>query len=262
MDMINQFNKKINSLGLHRSGIMYAGTSIMSECTDSSIKFFSNSQKTLDTILEKVGFNENAKMGEGFLLYEFKDTGMKRIELPQLEIDKFVADLKKYDIAIENGEMDASELTPSQNEFNDKKVKAIIEAKSWKKKQIIISEDHFVIDGHHRWKAALESKDMVSTLKVMKSRDDILKFVKGKEYAAYKRIDEALVKNISAPYNAGRAYIFKKSCDDGTFEYQLQIVTADGVVVDNDYFNLLDKAVAHAKDYGIEFDSQDVGCLR
>lgn len=49
-------------------------------------------------------------------------------------------------------------LKPSQNEINGEIVDKIIETKKTHNNPLVISEDNYIVDGHHRWAAAKKTK--------------------------------------------------------------------------------------------------------
>jgi len=49
-------------------------------------------------------------------------------------------------------------LKPSQNEINGEIVNKIIKTKQTHNNPLVISEDNYIVDGHHRWAAAKKTK--------------------------------------------------------------------------------------------------------
>jgi hypothetical protein len=91
-----------------------------------------------------------------------KDTlGIKREDMPQVsskDMDDFRKYLKDNNVNIQKITVDPKSLKASQSEFNKDKIETQIELMSKSKeplKAIIISADDYVIDGHHRWLAAM-----------------------------------------------------------------------------------------------------------
>lgn len=84
--------------------------------------------------------------------------GLKRDELPQIPSnskDFFLFLKEKCGVLTQKQKICANELAPSQDEFNIEKVKSIIDTKSINGDPIIVSNDNYVLDGHHRWLAAI-----------------------------------------------------------------------------------------------------------
>lgn len=239
---------------------------------------------TLEYGLEKESFNGdnpdkpiewiNKHVGD-FYAIGLNENFHKRQNLPQLELDKFIVDLKKYGINVDEGEYLSDQLVPSQSEFNMEKVNSIVAEKSWDKKPIVISNDKVIVDGHHRWKAAFQVNGSVKAFKIDKSFSEIIDFVKDKDYAVYKKLNEAqyrlnesyedaafITAKNCGQYGDCEASIFKLHDEEGKCYYNLQITNWMGELVDDDDFELLDTAVAHARDFGARFNPEDVGSLR
>lgn len=116
----------------------------------------------------------------------------RRHTMPQLtDFDSFVTDLKENDIAIKGPiSRNPKDLTPTQSNFNEDKVRSMIEDGVWDKKPIIVSNDDYVVDGHHRWLAASEENAKVECRIVDMTANDLLEFLKGKDYVEKKTISE------------------------------------------------------------------------
>ena len=122
------------------------------------------------------------------------DAGLKkrRHTMPQLsDFDAFVKDLKNEDIGMSDSSMKPSDLTPTQSNFNEDKVKSMVTEGNWKSKPIIVSKDGYVIDGHHRWLAANEAGSKVACRVIDLNAEDLLQFVDGKSYVEKKGINES-----------------------------------------------------------------------
>ena len=103
------------------------------------------------------------------------DFGFKKSELPQLRTnDKpmFVKSLiSKYgaNVVTEGLKVKASQLKPIQNEINLEQVEVIANVSKGKmnpNKPITISQDGYVIDGHHRWYYAKQNDLKLSVLQI------------------------------------------------------------------------------------------------
>lgn len=92
--------------------------------------------------------------------------GIPRIAMPQIHADDYDAlfeFLKGHGITFKRIKVKPDELKAIQKEFKDAGVvKALQKAKI--KKSIIISSDKFVIDGNHRWLAAMNTKDTLDAI--------------------------------------------------------------------------------------------------
>lgn len=117
--------------------------------------------------------------------------GKMRHALPQInKFDDFVADLAKQDIALDLRRLDPKKLTPTQSNFNEEKVDKMVADKVWSDKPIIVSEDMYVVDGHHRWLAAFKVGAKVAARVVGMTCDDLLAFLKDKPYCEKRGINE------------------------------------------------------------------------
>lgn len=88
-----------------------------------------------------------------------KDTlGIPRKDMPQIDsddYDSFKKFLDKNNIGVTMIELNPKSLRATQGEFDSKKIESGIN--KGKIRPIIISQDGFVIDGHHRWLQAINS---------------------------------------------------------------------------------------------------------
>lgn len=96
----------------------------------------------------------------------FKDNlGFKRSDMPQIPDNlkqKFLSGLKLQGVKVENETVQARTLKPTQKEFNEKNIeglRAAFDKGEYKPtNRILVSKDHRILDGHHRW-AMLAQKD-------------------------------------------------------------------------------------------------------
>ena len=100
---------------------------------------------------------------KGTLLYGGEGLGIKRSEMPQIPTDmrnQFISDMAKQGIKATYEKVDPMSLKPTQNEISGSKTGRLYDHfKSDggipKDKAILVSQDNFVIDGHHHWAAAV-----------------------------------------------------------------------------------------------------------
>lgn len=88
---------------------------------------------------------------------ESKTLGIPRAEMPQVKAEHrgaLTQFLKGRDITSEETEVRPSELKPTQAEFSPAKVQKAREFKGGDR-AILVSQDNYVIDGHHQWMAKL-----------------------------------------------------------------------------------------------------------
>ena len=89
------------------------------------------------------------------------DLGIPRKYMPQLlattDVMRFRKFVKKaYRIGSRRTTMRAKNLRPSQSEISRKRIKNMIEKEGVLDKitvPLVVSQDHYVVDGHHRWAA-------------------------------------------------------------------------------------------------------------
>lgn len=87
----------------------------------------------------------------------------------------FLKFLKEGGVKVTEEKVKAAKLKASQAELIGAKVAGIMSKKKWDEGTIYISKDNYVIDGHHRWAAAVgaDSKDGLGDLKVKVVRVDM-----------------------------------------------------------------------------------------
>lgn len=112
-----------------------------------------------------------------------------RLSMPQIPKEmkqQFHDDLKLNGYSIKKKKHKCNDLTPTQTEFNGEKVKNIcasIADGTYKDEPILVSQDNKIVDGHHRWKAMVDSKqNEISTEYVDMTFDDLYKFLDNKVY--------------------------------------------------------------------------------
>ena len=119
--------------------------------------------------------------------------GLKRSEMPQVHKDHYPA---LIDYLQDNGAeftkqtMPAKELKAVQGEFSDAGVMKQIRKQmaGEPRKPIIASQDNYIIDGHHRWLVAWNTRDSVDVFKVNMNADKLLKLLKEFPHTTYKDI--------------------------------------------------------------------------
>lgn len=90
-----------------------------------------------------------------------KTLGVSRSVMPQIRakhMEKFIKHLQDNGVNVKQKVLDPRKLKAIQGEFDQEKIKANMEKlKAGPLKPIIVSDDDFVIDGNHRWVAALNA---------------------------------------------------------------------------------------------------------
>lgn len=86
----------------------------------------------------------------------------KRKQMPQIavaQLDSFLIWLKDQGITvIDDSTIDIKAIKPTQGEFNFEKIKNIMQ-NGVDDKKYIISNDYYLLDGHHTWLAGLNTDD-------------------------------------------------------------------------------------------------------
>lgn len=91
-----------------------------------------------------------------------------RAEMPQIKAENrgaMVNFMKARDISHEQDEVAASSLKPTQQEFSPGKVKKAMEFEGGNR-SILVSNDGYVLDGHHQWLAAREKGEPVKVIRL------------------------------------------------------------------------------------------------
>lgn len=119
--------------------------------------------------------------------------GKRRINMPQIKTNDFLADLNKHpDFNYAHGAVDTKSLSPTQSQFNANKIKNIVLGlrSGNEPKPIIISNDGYIVDGHHRWAAHDNIGTPVPVIRVNAGINDILDFLQDKPYVMTKGLHE------------------------------------------------------------------------
>lgn len=77
-------------------------------------------------------------------------------QIPKEEQDNFREFLEGNDVKTSLKRIKANALKPIQAEVNQEKVDKFKKDPQLLAEPLIVSKDNFVLDGHHRWKAAME----------------------------------------------------------------------------------------------------------
>ena len=101
---------------------------------------------------ENINF-KNFKVRKPKIFNPTNSLGLKRSEMPQIRKQFLPILFEKLDnerIGYENLSVDAESLKPSQNEINKDFAKTFDQEQLYEK-NVIVSSDNYIIDGHHRW---------------------------------------------------------------------------------------------------------------
>jgi len=127
-----------------------------------------------------------------------KDTmGIRRAEMPQVatkDYPEFIDYLKDNGAHFTKDTVSPDSLKAIQGEFSDQGIEKAL-MKQHIKKPSIVSSDNYIIDGHHRWLAAMNTGQKVDIFRVDKPGKELLQLVKDFPKTTYKDIyTEAKVK--------------------------------------------------------------------
>jgi hypothetical protein len=120
------------------------------------------------------------------------ELNLSRSVLPQIKGDSlqnFLNHLDALGVKYTKKTMNASDLKPSQGEFNIDKVKALIRTNN-DTKPIIVSKDNYVLDGHHRWLADYNSNEKSNVIIVDQTILDLIATTKTFDGVLYKNVTE------------------------------------------------------------------------
>jgi len=119
--------------------------------------------------------------------------GIPRRKMPQIkehDYPEFLSYLKKNGVDITQERVKANQLKPIQKEFSDKGVlKALLLRKN--EKPVIASSDNYIIDGHHRWLGAVNTRADVKVIRASIPVRELLKLVHAFPKTYYKDIYES-----------------------------------------------------------------------
>lgn len=119
--------------------------------------------------------------------------GIGRVDMPQIHTADFLKSIANDPtISTTNIMADTNNLYPTQDQFNDEKVKTIVLGlrSGNEQKPIIVSNDNFVVDGHHRWAAHNNMNIPIPAIKVSHNIRDLLDYLADKPYVQNKTINE------------------------------------------------------------------------
>ena len=123
-----------------------------------------------------------------------KDTkGIKRSEMPQVatkDYPEFIEYLKANGADFTKQVMPARQLKATQGEFSKDGVERQLDKMQagTPKKPVIASQDNYIIDGHHRWLVALNTRNDVEVFKIDIDADELLDLVRKFPKVTYKDI--------------------------------------------------------------------------
>lgn len=118
--------------------------------------------------------------------------------MPQLgPLEAFLKNLDGHGIKHKIEIVDSHKLKASQGEFNKDIIANIMVAPKQVKSGVIISNDNYVLDGHHRWLAAYNKDEKIKVVRVDLPILELIRLVKSFDNTSYKCINSfRSVKNV------------------------------------------------------------------
>lgn len=122
----------------------------------------------------------------------YQTLGIPRSEMPQVKGDNVTEFLKwsGYKYRLQSG-VHPRVFKATQRDFNMEKVSGMMGNPNISDKPIMVSEDGYVVDGHHRWLAALNAGKKISVYRISAPIKEILKKIEGYPKVFSKSIKES-----------------------------------------------------------------------
>lgn len=109
-------------------------------------------------------------------LIPFSGFSLPRNVMPQIkDMSHFLNYLDQLTIYYNQSKQDVNQFKPTQREFDRTKVNRIKKELSKQTKPIIVSEDGYVLDGHHRYFAFKGSDSLINVIEVQLPINKLLK---------------------------------------------------------------------------------------
>jgi hypothetical protein len=130
---------------------------------------------------------------------------VSREHMPQIKSDLlpiFLDHLKRTGITWSKKRVDPNSLSATQGEFNTDKIKTLMQ-NSNSVTAVIISNDNYILDGHHRWLADLNSDQKTNVIMVDLPILDLISTAKSFDGVFYKDVTEQRVRTIKTIIKEG-----------------------------------------------------------
>lgn len=120
--------------------------------------------------------------------------GISRKDMPQIkevDIPHFLKRLQMDGISIVDIELPVNKLKPTQKELNPDRVKEKVNISPKDRKPLIVSNDYFILDGHHQWMAMRiqDPYQLASIHLVDVKMDELLRIARTYERTTFKNIN-------------------------------------------------------------------------
>lgn len=165
-----------------------------------------------------------------------QNLGIKRIDMPQINTNQFLADVEAHpDINYTKDVVDTDMLLPTQDQFNNDKVKSIVMSirSGAPQTPIIVSNDNYIVDGHHRWAAYDNIGTPAPVVRINTDVNSLLDFLKDKPYVQNKSINESVnIDNMKRQLIDILRLRVQKACPISSFGYSMLLQQETQKVID------------------------------
>jgi len=123
-----------------------------------------------------------------------KNKGIPRKDMPQIKSkhhNDFLDYIESEGTSITKKTINPKKLKPTQTQFSDQGIEKSLKKISnnnESKREIIISRDNYVMDGHHRWIAHINAKKPIKVIQINMDSDKLLKIMKSYDKVGFKDI--------------------------------------------------------------------------
>ena len=130
------------------------------------------------------------------ILVPKSNLGINRNELPQVEeeiYEQLMEQMKNDNIQYKVGTITCGKLKPIQSQLNKDKILSILndDPKDYK---LVVSNDNYICDGHHRWAASLnrDEDQQIPCIKINMCIIDLINYLNNLEFTKSKEIHESM----------------------------------------------------------------------
>jgi hypothetical protein len=127
-----------------------------------------------------------------------------RALMPQIGKD-IKSNLTKNDVPFKEVRMHPNDLKSTQSEFDLDKVRLMMLEPFKSKTDIIISNDNYILDGHHRWLVAFNKDKKITVLQVDLPILELMRLTKSFETTEYRPLMEC-VRTLTKIISESRKY--------------------------------------------------------